>query len=193
MATATSRRLAPATALLAALVVAGCGGASAPRPPAAFGFLSHSATPMGWRVASLPSGSAALAYPRGWRAIETDPGTFSAALLGSHRTIRGYLNVTPLSGPETLANWAHFRPAHNRDEGDRDVVREAAGSGLRFRAGQGSCVIDRYATTASAHYREIACIVRGRRATTVVVGAAVPSDWARLAPAIERSIASLRT
>jgi hypothetical protein len=193
MAMATPRWLAPAAALLAALVVAGCGGAAAPRQPGTFGFLSSSATPAGWHVASLPTGSAGLAYPRGWHAIETDPGTFSAALVGPHHKIRGYLNVTPLSGPETLANWARFRPAHNRDEGDRHVVREAAGSGLRFRTGQGSCVIDRYATTASTRYREIACIVRGERATTVVVGAAAPSDWTRLAPELERSIASLTT
>jgi hypothetical protein len=194
MATATPRRLVPAAALLAALVMVGCGGAAAPsRPPGAFGFLSRATAPAGWRTASLPSGTAAIAYPRGWRPIQTDPGTFSAALLGPHRKIRGYLNATPLSGPETLANWARFRPDHNRDEGDRDVVREASAAGLRFWTGRGSCVIDRYATTASTRYREIACIVRGRRATTVVVGAAMPADWARLAPQLERSIASLTT
>jgi hypothetical protein len=53
-------------------------------------------------------------------------------------------------------------------------------------------VIDRYRT--SRHrYREIACIVAGRRATTVVVGAALPSAWAALGPGIERAISSLRT
>jgi hypothetical protein len=63
---------------------------------------------------------------------------------------------------------------------------------LRFRTGSGSCVIDRYATV-SAHYREIACLVRGPRASTVVVGAAVPGDWARLGPQLERAISSFAT
>jgi hypothetical protein len=130
--------------------------------------------------------------PPGWRPRRTDPGTFSAALVGTRGEIRGYLNATPRSGDETLANWSRFRPGHNREEGDRQVVRDASATGLRFRAAHGSCVIDHYAT-ASARYREIACIARGSHATTVVVGAARPADWARLAPAIERSIASFST
>jgi hypothetical protein len=51
-------------------------------------------------------------------AIRTDPGTFSAVLLGWHDRIRGYLNATPQSGAEMLVNWASFRPAHNHEEGD---------------------------------------------------------------------------
>lgn len=53
-------------------------------------------------------------------------------------------------------------------------------------------MIDRYATV-SAHYREIACLVRGSHASTVVVGAALPRDWERLAPQLERSISSFAT
>jgi hypothetical protein len=45
----------------------------------------------------------------------------------------------------------------------------------------------------SARYREIACLVRGSRASTVVVGAALPGDWARLAPQLERAISSFAT
>ena len=86
---------------------------------------------------------------------------------------------------ETLANWASFRPSHNREEGDREVVRDASAVGLRFRLGTGSCVIDHY-TTESARYREIACIVHGARATTVIVAAARPADWMRLAPQLQR-------
>lgn len=112
--------------------------------------------------------------------------------MGPHDVIRGYLNATPRQGGETLANWARFRPAHNGDEGDRNVVTDAAARGLRFRTGSGSCVIDHYAT-ASAHYREIACLVRGSRASTVVVGAAVPGAWAQLAPQLERAISSFAT
>lgn len=186
-------RLLPAAALVAALALAGCGGAARPsahRDAGPFAWLRPAAAPQGWTVRALPSHTAELASPPGWHAITTDPGTVSTALLGRHGRIRGYLNATPRSGDETLANWAAFRPDHNRDEGDRAVVREASAAGLRFRPATGSCVVDRYTTTTSAHYREIACIVRGPRATTVVVGAAPPADWARVAPQLRRAIAS---
>jgi hypothetical protein len=195
MAMATSSRLLPGLALAAALAVAGCGGATAGREHAAAGaftWLRPAQPPAGWKVARLPSGTAALAYPPGWQLIATDPGTVSAALLGPHGRIRGYLNATPKSGTETLANWSRFRPAHNREEGDRSVVTEAAATHLTLGSGTGSCVVDRYATV-SARYREIACIVRGSRATTVVVAAARPRDWAHLEPALRRSVASFST
>jgi hypothetical protein len=190
-----SSRLLAGLALAAAVAVAGCGGGATGGGHAAadaFAWLRPAQPPVGWKIARLPSGAADLAYPPAWRPIRTDPGTVSAALLGSHGRIRGYLNATPQSGAETLANWSHFRPTHNREEGDRDIVTEAAAARVRFRAGTGSCVVDRYAT-ASARYREIACIVHGARATTVVVAAARPQDWARLAPALRRSIASFST
>ena len=206
---ATRSRILPALALAAALAVAGCGaapdgggyGASGARHAARgaghaaagpFGWLRPAPPPSGWKVAGLPSGMAELAYPPAWRPIATDPGTVSAALLGPHGRIRGYLNATPRSGAETLANWSRFRPAHNHEEGDRSVVTDAAATHLRFRAGTGSCVVDHYATV-SARYREIACLVRGSRATTVVVAAARPQDWAHLAPALRRSVASFST
>jgi hypothetical protein len=154
--------------------------------------LHASAPPHSWKIARLPAGKAALAYPPGWRAIQSDAGTVSAALMGPGGRIRGYLNATPQSGAETLANWAQFRPAHNRDEGDRAVTPLASAVGLRFRDGSGSCVVDKYRTV-SAQYREIACIVKGSRATSVVVGAAEPSAWHSLAPDLERAIASYST
>jgi hypothetical protein len=158
----------------------------------AFAWLRPATPPAGWAQARLPSGRASLAYPPGWRSIQSDPGTVSAALLGTHGRIRGYLNATPRQGGETLANWARFRPAHNHEEGDMGVARDASARGLRFRTGSGSCVIDHYATV-SAHYREIACLVRGSRTSTVVVGAARPGDWNRLRPALERAISSFST
>ena len=192
---AGSSRLFAGLALAAAVAVAGCGGGATGGGHAAadaFAWLRPAQPPTGWQIARLPSGAAALAYPPAWRPIRTDPGTVSAALLGSHGRIRGYLNATPQSGTETLANWSHFRPAHNHEEGDRGIVTEAAATRVHFRTGSGSCVVDRYAT-ASARYREIACIVHGSRATTVVVAAARPQDWARLAPTLRRSIASFST
>jgi hypothetical protein len=196
MATATSSRFRLAAASAAALALLGCGGAARPQvvhPPASgrgtFAWLRPAPEPAHWKIGRLPSQEGKLAYPQGWRAIPTDPGTFSAALIGPHDRIRGYLNATPQSGAETLANWISFRPAHNREEGDRGVVRDASALGLRFRSGSGSCVVDHYATN-SARYREIACIVRGTRATTVVIGAALSAEWTRLAPQLQRSIAS---
>jgi hypothetical protein len=187
--------------LAAAVAIAGCGGSGSnttggggavTRSAGSFAWLSPAAPPAGWALARLPSGRAALAYPPGWQSIESDPGTVSAALMGPHGRIRGYLNATPRQGAETLADWARFRTAHNADEGDMNVVRDAAARGLRFRTGSGSCVIDHYATV-SARYREVACLVHGSRASTVVVGAALPGEWPRLAPQIERAISSFAT
>jgi hypothetical protein len=127
--------------------------------------------------------------------LAVDPHRPWNRLRGAARAPRpcgGYLNATPQSGAETLANWSRFRPAHNHQEGDRNVVTDATATHLRFRAGTGSCVVDHYVTV-TARYHEIACIVRGSRATTVVVAAARAQDWADLAPALRRSVASFST
>ena len=105
---------------------------------------------------------------------------------------RGYLNLTPVQGNEHLHGWAAFRIHHNREEGDRAVIRRAAAEGLRFRTGRGSCVIDEYRTSTAA-YREIACLVAGRRAQTVAVGAAPPQLWPQMGRVLERAIAALQT
>jgi hypothetical protein len=162
-------------------------GPPAPAKPAAFAWVHPAAAPSGWMTRPLPSGSATLAYPPGWRLTKTDPGTVTAARKAGGRIV-GYLNVTPKSGEETLANWTSFRPAHNREEGDHDLVPIASATGLRFRNGQGSCVKDGYSTSSNARYTEVACIVRGPAATTVIVGATPPALWNRLSPTIERAI-----
>ncbi|MDX6617385.1 MAG: hypothetical protein QOD60_2476 [Solirubrobacterales bacterium] len=154
---------------------------------AAFGWLAPSAPPRAWAAARLPAGPSVLAHPTSWRAIKTDAGTVSVARK-SNGQITGYLNVTPQSGDETLANWPAFRAAHNREEGDEDVTQSAAATGLAFRDAKGSCVIDDYSTTTNRRYREIACIVEGPSATTVVVGAAPPRLWQGTAPVLERAI-----
>jgi hypothetical protein len=192
-----SRRLLLVAASIAASLGAWCGaadaGASVNTRTPAFGWLQPQQTPPGWKLARLPSGHATFAYPSTWRPIRTDPGTASVALLGHERSIRGYLNLTPRQGAETLANWPSFRIRHLREEENSKQVRLIASAhGLAFRSGIGSCVIDSYRTSRT-RYREIACLVAGTRTTSVLVGAAPSKQWAQQAGTIERAIASLRT
>jgi hypothetical protein len=191
-----SRRLllvaAGIAASLGAWGAATAGSASLDTRAAAFRWLQPQRAPNGWKVARLPSGNATFAYPRTWKPIRTDPGTASVALLGRGRNIRGYLNLTPRQGTETLANWPSFRTEHLGDEGSTDVRLISSAHDLAFRSGRGTCVSDSYRTS-RARYREIACLVAGTRTTSVVVGAAPSKTWAQRAQTIERAIASLRT
>jgi hypothetical protein len=178
-----------AVTLGAALLIVGlgCGGESSHSRPGPFAWLHPASPPAGWRVARSSGG--ALAYPPGWRAITTDPGTASVALLDGGGRIEGYLNATPEQGAETLANWSRFRPEHNLDEGGRSVHVIASANQLSFRSGPGSCVIDEY-TTSKATYREIACLVSGPRSSAVVVAAAPITLWGRQAARLERAVSS---
>ncbi len=191
-----SRRLLAVAATIAAIlgVLGGAAevGASVNAQAPAFRWLQPQPPPPGWKLARLPSGAATFAYPKTWRPIRTDPGTASVALLGHGRTIRGYLNLTPRQGAETLANWPSFRIEHLDDEGSKDVRLIASAHGLSFRSGRGSCVIDSYRTSRT-RYREIACLVAGTRTSSVIVGAVPSKTWAQQAETIERAIASLRT
>ena len=191
-----SRRLLVVAATLAAILGVWGGaadaGASVNSQAPAFRWLHPQPPPPGWKLARLPSGAATFAYPRTWRPIRTDPGTASVALLGHGRSIRGYLNLTPRQGAETLANWPSFRIEHLGDEGSTDVRLIASAHGLSFRSGHGSCVIDSYRTSRT-RYREIACLVAGTRTSSVIVGAVPSKTWAQQAETIERAITSLRT
>jgi hypothetical protein len=171
------------------LALAGCGGASHPNP---FSRLHPQAPPASWRVVTIPNG-ASMAYPPGWRPQHGDPGTATVTLKSADGSFLGYLNLTPREGAESLANWSSFRVDHNGDEGDIDIKRLAAATGLRFRSGRGSCVKDSYATRVGAHYVEIACLVVGTRSAAVIVGAAPPERWSREAGALERAIEAVRT
>jgi hypothetical protein len=174
-------------------MLAACGSSDPPAEigagAAAFGWLAPAAPPKAWATTPLPAGPSVLAHPASWLPIKTDTGTVSVARKQDGQ-ITGYLNVTPQSGDETLSNWPTFRAAHNREEGDEDVTQSAAATGLAFRNAKGSCVIDDYSTTTNRRYREIACIVAGPSATTVVVGAAPPRLWQGTAPVLERAISS---
>jgi len=191
------RRLLAVAATITAIVGvwggAGDAGALATDQAPAFRWLHPQLPPRAWRLGRLPSGAATFGYPRTWRTIRTDPGTVSVALTGHGDRIRGYLNATPRQGTETLANWPSFRIRHLGDEEhSQDVRLIASAHRLRFRSGTGSCVIDSYPTSRT-RYREIACLVAGTRASSVVVGAAPAKTWAQQAKTIERAIASLRT
>jgi hypothetical protein len=170
------------------LALASTGGTSPRRASGSFAWLHPASPPAGWRVAHTPDG-AALAYPPGWVAIKTDPGTASVALLGKGARIDGYLNVTPKQGAETLANWSRFRPDKNRAEGARNVRVLAATSVARFRSARGSCVIDTY-TTSLTTYEEIACLVSRGSSSNVVVAAAPARLWQKRSAVLERAVSS---
>ncbi len=166
-------------------------GSAAARPPTHGLQLDVGPAPRSWQRILLPGSPATLAYPASWRPLAGDPGTASAARRANGRIV-GYLNATPQGGTETLVNWPRFRPAHNREEGDVDVVALAAARGLRFGSGMASCVIDGYTSSTGTRYRELACIVAGQR-TTVVVGSALRSRWSALAPVLRRAVESFTT
>lgn len=134
-----------------------------------------------------------MAYPPGWRRSESDPGTASAELRAKRGRLAGYLNLTPRRGNETLRSWPEFRVDHNGEERDRHVTGLASAEHLRFRSGSGSCVRDSYTTFTGARFIEIACLVIGRSHGVVIVAATPPGSWSRVAPELERAVASVRT
>jgi hypothetical protein len=186
MATFDARRWAllaafAAAALAAALVaLSSAHGAGRSRPPAS------------WTSATISSGAATLAYPPGWKPIPGDAGTISVALRDRAGLYRGYLNVTPRQGSERLAGWAAFRTHRNTEDGDRGVRELSSSEHVAFMHARGSCVEDAYLSRVGAHpYRELACIVAGRRSTSVFVGATLVSDWGTLGPVVRRAAATL--
>lgn len=180
-----------AVGALLALAFTGC-GASTPKPPPVAGrggpfrWLAQGRAPANWPPTGVVAGGS-LPQPPGWQPIRGDRGSTSFVQRRAG-TIVGYLNATPRSGDETIANWARFRVAHNAQEGDRDIAALAEATGVGVGSARVSCVTDEYLTSLS-RYREIACLIAARRASTVVLGAAPPRDWSRQRPIIERAIA----
>jgi hypothetical protein len=160
--------------------------------PGAFSRLVPARAPKTWIGATTASGGATLFYPSSWKPIPGDSGTVTAALRDRRGLYRGYLNVTPREGAEQLAGWAAFRIRRNTQEGDRPTRLVAAAENLRFDNARGSCVIDDYLSRVGSHaYREVACIVAGRRYTNVFIGAALVGDWPTLAHIVERAASAL--
>jgi hypothetical protein len=196
---AVTSRPGTAAALLgiAVLAVAGCGsqGVARSKPIVArfpFADVHAAPAPAGWRATAIASG-AVLSYPPDWTPVGGDPGTASAALAGARQHIIGYLNVTPLQGSESLANWPEFRVRHNAAEGDRAVTTEATAYGVRFLTGTGSCVRDSYTTVSRARYVELACLVAGAHARSVIVAAAARAQWIKISPVLYRALSAFRT
>jgi hypothetical protein len=177
--------------VLGACLCLGVSAASAANP-GPFRWLVPAPAPHGWQHISLPAGDAVLSYPPSLAPIHADRTSVSVAKRDTSGTIHVYLNATPQQGTETLSNWTAFRITHNRYESDA-VHEHAAGVGLRFLGAKGSCVIDDYLSRVHVHhYREIACIVQGRTKVSVIVAAALQSEWTRAAPLLERAISAYR-
>ena len=186
-------------ALLAIVAVAlAAGGGSESKAhvghrPAAFAWLHPETVPRGWRTLRLPGSAAGLSAPASWEPARSDEGTKTLVSRGPSGGIVGYLNATPRQGDENAADWASFRVAHNRGEGDREERRLAAARDLHFRSATGSCVIDSYLTSSGNRYREIACLVAGRSSTTVIVAAAQPSRWHTERALLQRAVSAFTT
>jgi len=163
---------------------------SPPPGPAALEWFRAGAAPAGWHQVTLPGGGAVLSYPPSLNPMTGDKGTVSEGYTRSGRVLV-YLNVTPRQGDETLSGWAHFRVGHLTDDDASSARLDGAAGGLKFRGGPGACVVDDYVTRVHAnHYREIACFVRGARASSVLVAATPAADWARYGSLLERAVDS---
>jgi hypothetical protein len=168
----------------------GAGQSSArPRGPAGFAWFGARPTPDGWQDVSLPNGTAVLAYPRSMHALMSDRGTVSEGLTAKSGTLLVYLNVTPKQGNETLRDWPGFRVGHLLDDDATGARITGHATGLAFRGGLGSCVLDAYTTKVHAnHYREIACFIQGSRGASVLVAATPAADWGTYAGLLEEAV-----
>lgn len=183
-----------ALGIISALALGACVGvpAASAGSPGPFHWLVPAQAPASWKHARLPAGGAVLAYPPSLAKISSDSRSVSVARRDKSGTIHVYLNATPQQGAETLSNWSSFRISHNKLVSDA-VHKHAAGVGLHFLGARGSCVIDDYLSRVHVHhYHEIACIVQGRTAISVVVAAALEQEWTRAAPLLERAISAYR-
>jgi hypothetical protein len=152
-------------------------------------FRPRFASPGSWLQASLAGRSGVLSYPRLLRPIHGDPGTVTLGLNTRAGAVLVYLNVTPRQGDERLQSWTHFRVEHLGEEGQSAVRVDATSAILPFQGGQGRCVVDDY--TSSVHnnrYREIACLVRGARASSVVIAATRVVAWAQYGTLLEQVV-----
>jgi hypothetical protein len=157
---------------------------------AAFAWLHPSTPPPGWHTGSLQGTHATLAYPSPFTPIRGDFASFSVAV-HQGRHYHAYLSIAPQQGDERPNGWASLRLQLERQRGATHVAALASAEGLQFRGGRGSCVIDDYNSRVGGHrYREIACIVAGPHATTVIVAASALSEWRKRSRVLERAVSA---
>ena len=190
-------RGAAAAAGLTALCLAlfGCasqsGTAREKAASAGFGWFHPGPAPGAWLRASLTGHGATLSYPGSLRAEEGDHGTLAFGSTARSGEVLVYLNVTPKQGDETLRNWPEFRLEHLREDGHSAVHLDGVSGSLSFRGGQGRCVSDSYTTDIHHNnYHEIACIVRGAHATSVLVAATSTAAWRAQQALLEQVVSS---
>ena len=194
---------AAAAALTAALSLALFGCASSPSPsahsggaaPAAtfagFGWFHPGPAPGAWLRASLSGQSATLSYPGSLRPEHGDPGTVTVGSTATSGEVLMYLNATPKQGDETLRNWTDSRLEHLREDGQSAVHLDGVSGPLNFRGGHGRCVMDNYTTDMHHnHYNEIACIVQGAHAASVLVAATSTAAWQANRALLEKVVSS---
>jgi hypothetical protein len=185
------RALALAAAIAAAGAIAAAIAALAFPGGAAFPRLVPRAAPPAWRQVVLPNGSAVLSYPPSLRRVLSDKDAASVARVSPAGAYLLYLNITPRQGDETLTNWATFRVNLLREDDASSAHEVSAAQGIRFRGGTGSCVMDDYITRIGAHhYEEIACLAQGRSGASVIVAAALASQWTAARPLLEQAVAA---
>ena len=157
----------------------------------AFDWLVPHPAPPTWPRLVTPTTGATLSYPPPFTTVPGDPGSVSAAVRTGDGGFVAYLNATPQQGAERPHGFAAFRVHLLGEDHDEAVHEEAAAEGLTFGGGPGSCVIDSYVTRARHHrYREIACLVVGSQAGTVVVAAALTTRWNRFRPLLQQAVAA---
>lgn len=155
--------------------------------------LSAQRAPASWHLLTLPDRGAVLAFPPSMHRVPGDRGTVSAAEFGHSGSYLLYLNATPKQGNETLRGWPEFRIDHVAEEEHTTPRQIAASHGVRFLGGTGSCVIDTYVTKVKAnHFTEIACYVRGKSSSSVIIGAAPTADWAKASGPLMRAVAAFQ-
>jgi hypothetical protein len=179
------------------VVLGGClavAGTQAAGLPAPFSLrsLKPAPEPPNWVPFVPASHSSTLWSPPFMRRIPGDSYSVSTALRDhSGKLTLVYLNAGPKTGGERMRNWPAFRIDHLREERALDVHEEARASGVGFRGGKGSCVIDDYITSVKDHhYREVACFVQGRTTESVIVAAALVNEWPRYGPQLKRALES---
>ena len=166
-------------------------GSSQTSGPAGFTWFRARPTPSGWHRVSLGDGKAVLSYPGSLHALTADQGTVAEGLTTKSGTVLVYLNVTPRQGDETLRDWPEFRLDHLLEDDASAARMTGQATGLKFRGGLGSCVLDAYTTKVHANYfREIACFVQGARGSSVLVAATPAGDWGTYAGLLEQAVTS---